>query len=60
MLPMALLNIVVAGIWQFTDRAGWPLLVRWLVCAGLLLVPYVMLGRTFEAKVGKRLYRYAS
>jgi NADH-quinone oxidoreductase subunit H len=60
MLPMALLNIVVAGLWHFTGREGWSLLVRWLVCAAILAVPYFLLGRAFDAKAGKRVYRYAN
>ena len=59
LLPMALLNIFVAGVWHFTAVAGWSLLVRWLVCAALLAVPYVLLGRALEVKVGQRIYRYA-
>jgi NADH-quinone oxidoreductase subunit H len=60
MLPMALWNIVVAAIWHFTHGAQWHLAVRWIFCALLLLIPYWMFGRAFEAKVGKREYRYAS
>jgi NADH-quinone oxidoreductase subunit H len=60
MLPMALLNIVVAGVWHFTRQAGWNFVVRWLVCAALLVVPYVLFGRALESKVGKRVYGYAN
>ena len=60
MLPMALLNIVVAGLWHFAAQAGWNIGVRWLVCAALLLVPYLLFGRALETKFGKRLYRYAN
>lgn len=60
MLPMALLNIVVTGLWHFTGQAGWNVVVRWIVCAGILIVPYLLLGRAFKAKVGPREYRYAS
>jgi NADH-quinone oxidoreductase subunit H len=60
MLPMALLNVVVAGLWHFTQQAGWHVVLRWLVCAALLVVPYVLFSRAFEAKVGKRIYRYAN
>ncbi|HXJ60012.1 MAG TPA: NADH-quinone oxidoreductase subunit NuoH [Verrucomicrobiae bacterium] len=59
MLPMALWNIVVAAAWHFTHQAGWHLIVRWLFCAALLVGPYLIFGRAFEAKVGKRTYRYA-
>ena len=60
MLPMALLNIAVAGLWHFTGREGWSIVVRWLICGGILVVPYFLLGRAFEAKVTKREYRYAN
>jgi NADH-quinone oxidoreductase subunit H len=57
MLPLALINIVVAGLWRFLP----PGFSRWLFCFALLVVPYVLLarglasGKPFE----KRTYRYA-
>ena len=59
LLPMALANVVVAGIWHFTFREGWNLGARWLVCAALLVAPYWLLGRGFQTRVGRREYRYA-
>jgi NADH-quinone oxidoreductase subunit H len=63
MLPLALLNIFVAGVWHFT--ADWRFFgvgaIRWFICAVMIAVPYVLLGqglshaRHFE----KRTYRYA-
>jgi NADH-quinone oxidoreductase subunit H len=57
MLPMALANILVTGIWHFMP-AG---LARWLVCGLLLAGPYVALGRALaeHRRIGKRVYRYA-
>ena len=47
LLPMSLLNLLVAAVWHFT--AVWAfsgaLLGRWLLCAVLIGVPYVLLGR---------------
>lgn len=60
MLPMTLINIVVAALWHFTGRAEWHGAVRWLFCAALLIGPYLMFGRNFEARVGRREYRYAN
>ena len=60
MLPMALLNIIVAGVWHFTKLAEWNFIVRWLVCAALLFVPYAIFSRAFSAKFVKRVYRYAN
>jgi NADH-quinone oxidoreductase subunit H len=62
MLPMTLINFVVGGLWHFSRQwnvAGGTL-VRWLLCAAILIVPYVILGRAATPKVTKRVYRYAS
>ena len=57
MLPLALLNIVATGIWFFMGP-GW---LRWLVCTGILLAAYFVLGRALmqHQKLGQRVYRYA-
>jgi NADH-quinone oxidoreductase subunit H len=57
MLPMALANILVAGIWHFIG----PGAVRWLVCSLLVVGTYFVLGRMlFHATgVAPRSYRYA-
>jgi NADH-quinone oxidoreductase subunit H len=62
MLPMTLINVVVAGLWHFSKdwalSGGIP--VRWFICAVILAVPYVLLGRSVQPRVAKRVYRYAS
>jgi len=57
MLPMALVNILVAGIWHFMQ----PGAERWIVCALLVVGPYLALGRTLftNKNLSKRVYRYA-
>ena len=57
MLPLALVNILVAGIWHYM-AADWQ---RWLVCGALIAGAYVLLGRGLmqNQKLGKRIYRYA-
>jgi NADH-quinone oxidoreductase subunit H len=57
MLPMALLNLVNVGIWSFLP----PGPSRWLVCATLVVVPYILLGRGLvqSKKLEKRVYRFA-
>lgn len=57
MLPMALLNLFVAGVWHFMT----PGAIRWLVSALLVSVPYLLLGRGLmrSNKLEKRTYRYA-
>jgi NADH-quinone oxidoreductase subunit H len=57
MLPMTLLNLVVAGAWRFLGE-GWP---RWAICSVVLLLAYVLLGRVLmrNQNLGARSYRYA-
>jgi NADH-quinone oxidoreductase subunit H len=57
MLPMALLNLVTAGVWRFLPQG----VVRWFVCGLLVVVPYVLLSRglTRGWKLEKRVYRFA-
>ena len=62
MLPMALIVILSAGIWRFLPAlsAGMAV-VRWLVCAAVIAVPYIVLARVLEQgkRIEKRTYRYA-
>jgi NADH-quinone oxidoreductase subunit H len=57
MLPLALINILVAGIWHYLGAGG----LRWLVCGAIIFGAYVVLGRglMLNQKFGKRIYRYA-
>jgi NADH-quinone oxidoreductase subunit H len=57
MLPMALMNLVTAGVWHFLPHG----VLRWMVCGLLVVVPYVVLGRGLmqDSKLGKRVYRFA-
>ncbi len=57
MLPMALINIVIAAVW-FYMAPGWE---RWLLSAALVVAPYVMLGKALAAgrKLAQRTYRFA-
>jgi NADH-quinone oxidoreductase subunit H len=61
MLPMTLINLVVAALWHYSASWNLPahLLARWIICAPIILVPYLLLGRGFEPRVAKRTYRYA-
>jgi NADH-quinone oxidoreductase subunit H len=58
MLPMALLNLITAGVWCFFSQQG---VLRWLVCGVLVVVPYVLLSRSLMQglKLKKRVYRFA-
>jgi NADH-quinone oxidoreductase subunit H len=57
MLPMGLLNLFNVGVWRFLP----PGLSRWLICAILVIVPYILLGRGLvqAKKLEKRVYRFA-
>jgi NADH-quinone oxidoreductase subunit H len=57
MLPLALLNLVVAGAWRFMGE-GW---LRWVVSSVVLLGAYVLLGKALmrKQKLAVRSYRYA-
>jgi NADH-quinone oxidoreductase subunit H len=57
MLPMALLNIVVAGVWHYMATG----LSRWIACSALILGPYLLLGRGLleGKKLKRRTYRFA-
>jgi len=57
MLPMTLLNLLVAGAWRFLGD-GW---LRWAICSAVLLLAYVLLGRALmrNQHLGARSYRYA-
>jgi NADH-quinone oxidoreductase subunit H len=56
-LPMTLLNLLVAGLWRFMGEG----LLRWVVCSAILLAAYVIGGRLGmrSKKFGPRSYRYA-
>ncbi len=57
MLPMTLLNLLVAAMWRFMGE-GW---LRWAVCTAVVVGAYVLMGRTGmrRGQIGPRSYRYA-
>jgi len=56
-LPMALINMLVAGIWHFMPSG----VLRWLVCAALAAAPCILLsfGLKKKKKFQVRTYRFA-
>jgi NADH-quinone oxidoreductase subunit H len=57
MLPMTLWNLIVVGVWHFMAVG----IVRWLVCAAMIVVPWIALSRGLkqEKKLQVRTYRFA-
>ncbi|MEO6910089.1 MAG: NADH-quinone oxidoreductase subunit NuoH [Edaphobacter sp.] len=57
MLPMALLNLLTAGVWHFMPQG----ILRWILCSLMVVVPYVLLGRGLMqgSKLEKRVYQFA-
>ena len=57
MLPLALANILAAGVWRFMPAGA----ARWIVCSVLVAAPYVLLGRALAGRkqLAKRVYRFA-
>jgi NADH-quinone oxidoreductase subunit H len=56
-LPMALLNMLVAGIWHFMT----PGVIRWLVCTAVVVAPCILLSSRLKKKkkFQVRTYRFA-
>jgi len=60
MVPLALLNLANAAGWALT--AGWTgpfQVLRWVVGLGVVVIPFVVLGRTLSRGSAPRVYRYA-
>jgi NADH-quinone oxidoreductase subunit H len=55
MLPMALINVVIAGVWHHMG-AGWA---RWLVATVLVVGLYLWVSRRLAIRRPRRVYRYA-
>lgn len=57
MLPMALVALVVTGVWRFMA----PGVGRWVFCTALVVLPYVALARGLAGArgLGRRVYRFA-
>ncbi len=66
MLPMSLIVIFAAGLWQFLTpvfaaQGAFGVVIRWLICGAVIAGPYLLLARVLEhgRKIEKRTYRYA-
>lgn len=56
LLPMSLINLVIAGVWHFTTP--WPAVLRWALGIALLAGPWVLYARAFAARHPARQYRH--
>ncbi len=45
-LPLAILNIFVVGVWHFLPSG----ILRWLLCTTLIVIPFTLLSRTLKKK----------
>ncbi|MBX3733232.1 MAG: NADH-quinone oxidoreductase subunit NuoH [Verrucomicrobiae bacterium] len=56
LLPMSLINLVVAGVWHFTTP--WPAVLRWALGIALLAGPWSLYARAFATRHPVRHYRH--
>lgn len=60
LVPLALVNLGNAAFWSLTASWSGPLqIVRWVIAIAVVVVPFVVLGRTLSTGVAPRTYRYA-
>lgn len=61
LVPLALINLGNAAFWMLT--AGWsgPMqIARWVLSMAVIIVPFVLIGRSLSSGVAPRTYRYAT
>jgi NADH-quinone oxidoreductase subunit H len=60
LVPLALLNLGNAAFWVLSAQWVGPLqLVRWALSLAIVVIPFVIMGRSITAGYGPRTYRYA-
>ncbi len=60
LVPLALLNVGNAAFWVLSAHWAGPLqLVRWALSLAIVIVPFVVMGRSLTAGYAPRTYRYA-
>ncbi|MBI5771879.1 MAG: NADH-quinone oxidoreductase subunit H [Verrucomicrobia bacterium] len=61
LVPLALINLGNTVVWALMSGGSPALaLARWPVCAAIIVVPFVWLGRAQSASYAPRTYRYAA
>ena len=60
LVPLALINLANTGFWVLTTGWTGPLqLVRWAVCLAVVVIPFLVMGRSLSGTFAPRTYRYA-
>jgi NADH-quinone oxidoreductase subunit H len=60
LVPLALINVANAGFWALTADWGPAMqIVRWIVSAAVIIIPFTLLSRRLNEGRGPRTYRYA-
>ena len=60
-MPIALINLGNTAIWSLLSNHSAALqLARWPICAAIVLIPFLVMGRKLSAGVAPRTYRYAA
>ena len=62
LVPLTLINLLVAAAWHFSSNWDFSAAqqLRWLLCAAMIAVPYMWLGRALSvSKTPQRTYHYA-
>jgi NADH-quinone oxidoreductase subunit H len=60
LVPLALINLVNVAFWLLTaEWTGALGLVRWVVSAAVVVIPFVIIGRRLSTGLAPRKYRYA-
>ena len=61
LVPIALINLGNTAIWSLLSNHSAALqLARWPICAAIVLIPFLVMGRKLSAGVAPRTYRYAA
>jgi NADH-quinone oxidoreductase subunit H len=60
LVPLALINLANAAFWSLTSSwSGALQIIRWAIGLVVVIVPFVVLGRTLSTGLAPRTYRYA-
>ncbi|PTY08666.1 NADH-quinone oxidoreductase subunit NuoH [Opitutaceae bacterium EW11] len=61
LVPLGLINLGNAAFWHLSADWSGPLqIVRWAISAAVIVIPFVLIGRTLSSGLAPRTYRYAT